>query len=153
MLDSGRWDHTRQRSIHYQQSKTKRWAHTKHLSKGPGGAFPKLPHCPHDASFCSMSTSELEKRSCTSIELENRCFLAHDLLNHLSSGKPQRKPRKFTDQGRNLWRGSRQDWAKLQVFLLFIVLRLRNTSPGDFSDKSQTSCGNYLTVLIQKGKF
>ena len=35
--------------------------HTKHLSQGPGGAFPKLLHCPHDASFCSMSTSELEE--------------------------------------------------------------------------------------------
>ena len=30
-------------------------------------------------------------------------------------------------------------------------LRLGNTSPGDFSDESWTLCGNYLTVLIQKG--
>lgn len=85
--------------------------HTQSISARDPGE--RSPSCLIDASFCSLSTFEPEERGCTSIELENRCFLPRDPLNHLTSGKPQGKSRKFTDQGQNLWRGSRQDWAKL----------------------------------------
>lgn len=39
MLDSGRWDHTRQRSVELPAKQNKTTGTHKHLSQGPGGAF------------------------------------------------------------------------------------------------------------------
>lgn len=73
-------------------------------------------------------------------------FLPHDPLNHLTSGKPQRKPRKFTDPRSKPLERFKARLGKASKYFYSSLFKTKYLS-GDFSDESWTLCGNYLTVF------